>query len=98
MPSMAMRTRAFHPMSAFFTRGLPVALLGALVLGCRPGNTVVVTPVPAGDRGVPGVPASGAPPSGSPVAQADCQFLFGFQDMKNLAGADRVGDCTEEER
>ena len=97
MRSKEFRITGFHPTFAIFGRGLSVALFSVLVLGCRPGETVVVTP-PAGERGVTGAPVTGAQPSGSIAAQPDCQFLFGFADMQNLAGADRVGDCAEDER
>lgn len=74
-------------------------LLGTVLLfGCRPADTIVVTPGPAGERGVPAGPVTGAQPIGSPIAQADCEFVFGFNDMRNLVGANRVGSCVENER
>lgn len=74
-------------------------LLGAALLaGCRPSETVLVTPPPAGERGVPAGQATGAQPSGSPAPAQNCQYVFGFDDMQKLAGKDRVGDCVEDER
>src|SRR5688572_21529728 len=77
-------------------RTLPLVLC-ALALGCRPGEPVLVTPPPSGERAVPAGPATGAQPA-APAPQVDCQFVFGFEEMANVAGKDRIGDCVENER
>jgi len=68
------------------------------VLGCRPSETVVVTPGPSGERAATAAPVTGAQPITTPAPGTNCQFVFGFEEMRNLAGADRVGECVEDER
>jgi phosphohistidine phosphatase SixA len=64
-------------------------------LGCRPNESFVVTPGPAGERAAP---VTGAQPITTPAPGTNCQFVFGFEEMRNVMGADRVGECIEDER